>query len=295
MTGWQGTALEQAVASSRRLAPRTKKLYLRRVQAFVAYAGATPHRWSMETLEAWRDQLLHDGLKPQTVNLYMAAVKFAAKRAQERGLVPPLNVGVAERTRTPVMKAAPRALTKAQCSKLLATCDGTRDPRQLRDRAMILVGLNCAFRREELVTIKFDSIRGARITVIAKGQRMHVVAANKQTLAALHAWKTWLRAQGVTSGFVFRNLRLSVTDEWIIGKNLTADGFAKILKARGEAAGLEGLHPHMLRHTFTSLALAAGMAPWRIKKILGHKSDLMMERYAHDLDPEATGDEFPEL
>jgi site-specific recombinase XerD len=41
--------------------------------------------------------------------------------------------------------------------------------------------------------------------------------------------------------------------EWLwIGKfgRITESGIAQVLRRRGRQAGLEGLHPHQLRHTF---------------------------------------------
>jgi integrase len=289
------TVLENAVASSRRLADTTRNHYLKRVTRFVEFAGRDPHGWTVASLEKWRDALLDDGLTPQTVNLYMAAVSFASKRMERRAEGVDFARG-AERVQVSATKPSPKALTIAQCKRLLGTCQPLNVPVNLRDRAMILVSLQCAFRRQELCLITFDNIVAQHVTVIAKGRRLHTVKVGHEAWMALQLWMAWLHGQDITTGPVFRSLRTTLEpDVWNIGsKCMTPDGFAKNLRARGQSVGLD-IHPHTLRHTYTSLALKSGVAPYRIKKVLGHKTDLMMERYAHDLTEAATGDEMPPL
>lgn len=289
------TLLEQLVAQSQRLSARTKKLYLDRVRDFLRFAGQDRSAWTTRNVEAWRDQLQTDGLTASSINTYLAAVMFASKRYAQTGYGPHF-AKAAERLRSDPNFKQTRALTLEECQALIETChEGT--PRDLRDRALILVAIHSAFRRAELVSLRFDSVSGANLTVIAKGRKRHTVSVGAEPLRALHLWTAWLADQGIEQGQIFRSLRPSLEDidTWIIGESLSADGWARILKTRGEQAGLKNLHPHILRHTYTSLALQAGVPAWRIKKVLGHRSDLMMERYAHDLNTTATGDDFPEI
>ncbi len=294
---WHGTALENAVASSQRVAPRTRDLYLRRVQTFIKFAGPHPHAWTAMNLESWRDHLLKsEGLKPQTVNLYMAAVRFAAKRMNQLGTGQNFTQG-AERAWVSQQSAPPRVLNEDEVRALLATCTNWRTcPMDRRDRAMILTGIHAAFRRAELCSITFGNVSLKQITVIAKGRREHTVQVDDKTCwRALQDWMRWLAKREVTGGFVFRSLRRSIDDSWHIGDSLSVGGFYNILKKRAAEAGIEGMHPHTLRHTFTSLAIKYGVPGWRIKKVLGHKTDIMMERYLHDLSEGAVGGEFPSL
>lgn len=294
------TALENAVASTQRVAPRTRDLYLSRVQAFIEFVGPYPNGWTAANLETWRDHLLSEGLKPQTVNVYMAAVRFAAKRMEQLGNGRNFTKG-AERAWISKQPAPPRVLNEGEVRALLATCSDWRThPPARRDRAMILTGIHAAFRRIELCGITFPNISHVgtvkQITVIAKGRREHTVQVdNKTCWRAIQDWIRWLNRHGVKDGFVFRSLRPSADDDWIIGDSLSPDGFYRILKARADQAGIEGMHPHTLRHTFTSLAIKYGVPGWRIKKVLGHKTDIMMERYLHDLSEGAVGGEFPSL
>ncbi|MEO6349962.1 MAG: tyrosine-type recombinase/integrase, partial [Candidatus Limnocylindrales bacterium] len=51
------------------------------------------------------------------------------------------------------------------------------------------------------------------------------------------------------------------------------------IRDRGEQAGLPGLHPHQLRHTFASSWLAAGEGENALMQLAGWRSRAMVDRY----------------
>ena len=51
-----------------------------------------------------------------------------------------------------------------------------------------------------------------------------------------------------------------------------------------EAAGIEGLRIHDLRHSFATLAIMAGASLYDVQKLLGHSDIAMTQRYAHMVD-----------
>jgi integrase len=286
------TPLEHAVKTSQRLSTKTREIYLRHVQDFIAFTGPNPRNWTTYRLEQWRDHLTAERkLKPKSVNLYLAAVAFAAKRYNQLGHGPDF-ARATERMRVVNTGSTTGALTLKESKRLVAACSG-RTPPDLRDRAMILIGLHAAFRRESLISITFAGCERNNISAIVKGGKLHTVKIGSEPWAALRDWTGWLNRNGIGDGLVFRNLRPSIEGGYRIGDSISADGFARILSARAEAAGLENVHPHKLRHTFTSLALQAGVPLWRVQKVLGHKSQTM--HYAVDLEDDPIGAEFPVL
>lgn len=294
----QQTVLEHVVASSRKLAPKSKQQYLRRVRDYLDFAGTAVRGWTAASLEAWRNHLLDErDIKPKSANLYMAAVIFASRRMEELGLGRNFAKG-AERVRVEASTELPKkkSLTLVQARKLVGAT-WRRDPVSMRDRAMFLVALQSGFRRNELVSIEFDMMQGGEITVLPKGGReLHTVRVGQDAWSALGIWSGWLQRNDVElSGRVFRRLRKSVDEQapWTIGHSLSGDGFNRILKSRAEEAGLRvEVHPHMLRHTFTSIALQSGVPLWRIKKALGHRGSVT-EDYISDLNETPIGDLMP--
>jgi integrase len=67
------------------------------------------------------------------------------------------------------------------------------------------------------------------------------------------------------------------------GGALRAQGFQRtVLTETAASLGLEGLHPHALRHTAASLAIASGANVKVVQQMLGHKSAIMtLDLYGH--------------
>jgi len=290
------TLLEQVIVGSTKLAETSKATYLVAVRDFVGFAGSHPGSWSPLMVERWRDSLLERGLGTKTVNLYLTAVRYVGKRCEALHGMPDFARS-AEAVRQVASKHPKKhALTKEQCQRLLGTCSG-RGPQDIRDRAMILVGIHAALRRRELCRIDMRDIEPERLTVIAKGGKAHGIALQGEAWNALVSWRGWLQRRGITEGRVFRSIRPRISGDWDIGESMSETGFYKRLKKRALDAGLDDLnvHPHGLRHTHVWLALEAGVPIWRVQMVLGHKSRVMTLYYAEDLYDDAVGASFPSL
>lgn len=286
-------SLVALVWQSPRLAETTKELYAARVRDFADFAGPqAAGRWTPYDVERWRDSLAQRGLEPKSINLYLGAVRYVSKRLAVLNRDPGLDFASPAETLRVIGDKHPRqyALSKTQCKDLLDRCADPLDPVDLRDRAMILVGIHTALRRSEIIGIQFDDVDGRRkrIAAITKGGKSHSVGISPQLWNALRAWATWLRSRGITSGPMFRRINRGHPGE----RALTANGLYKILQKRGRACGIEKLHPHVLRHTFVWLALDAGVPVWRVQLVMGHQSKLMTLYYAEDLTNDAVGASF---
>src|SRR4051794_33079837 len=61
---------------------------------------------------------------------------------------------------------------------------------------------------------------------------------------------------------------------------MTDSGIRQMMERRGQLAGVEGLHPHRLRHQFAHQWLAAGGAEQDLMRLAGWRSRQMLGRYA---------------
>jgi site-specific recombinase XerD len=95
--------------------------------------------------------------------------------------------------------------------------------------------------------------------------------------------------QGRTAQAIDRYLRIRSahprarsTDRLVLAERgpMSADGVRWRLEQLGAAAGVEGLHPHALRHTFAHRWLAAGGQERDLMHLAGWRSDAMLAVYA---------------
>jgi integrase/recombinase XerD len=265
------TELEYVIAHSPRLRPRTKTIYAKAVQSFLAYAGDHPSTWTGIAVESWRDSLAASGLKPQTVNLYLTGLKYSSKRLAARHHNPVLDfAGYAEQLKAEPPKER-RALSFEEGRALIDACRGPR-PIDLRDLAITVLGLRTGMRRAGLCGIRFEDFADTRLTITLKGGKQHVLAIDDEVLVALTPWTDWLEQQGVSDGYVFRSLsRPRLDGSVLVGGPLRPDGLYKALRKRAKDADLSKFHPHIFRHTFVTWMRFQGVPDWKIAQVTGHK------------------------
>lgn len=151
---------------------------------------------------------------------------------------------------------------------------GTRDPYDLRDRAILMLLLDAALRASEITTLNIptaaDPLPAHRVDTVA--MRVHVrpkggdaydsdvVGIEPQTGVAVQAW-VGVRAKLVREGRpeLFVNQR---------GWRLSRECLYHLVRRRGAAVGLPRLHPHLFRHRrvgeiVEKLGLDAGRAQAR--------------------------------
>ncbi|MGV2417827.1 MAG UNVERIFIED_CONTAM: site-specific integrase [Paenibacillus polymyxa] len=180
------------------------------------------------------------------------------------------------------------ALTVPLAKRAVATCaDRLID---LRDRALILIGLAGGFRRSELVLLTLADVTvtedGLRIVVRrSKGDQDgegQVVGINRTGRATcpLAAHQAWIAGAGISEGRVFR----SVNRHGQVGTSLSDRAVALIVQRRADLAGLNGaaFSGHSLRAGFATSAARSGVAERDIMATTRHRSTTILRRYIRD-------------
>jgi site-specific recombinase XerC len=129
--------------------------------------------------------------------------------------------------------------------RLLEACAG-REFEARRDTALILLLVDVGPRRAEVAGMRLTDLDfDLQVAlVLGKGARH---ARCRSAAGPPQALDRYLRIRA-------RHPRADL--EWLwIGKfgRITESGIAQVLRRRARHAGLEGLHPHQLRHTFAHL------------------------------------------
>jgi integrase/recombinase XerC len=157
---------------------------------------------------------------------------------------------------------------------LLRSCEG-REFTQRRDAAILYLFLDSGLRRGELAGLHVDHVDldHREVTVLGKGRRTRTVSFGRKAAWALDRYVTE-RARH----------RWSDRPEMWLGEKgkgpLTPSGIYQMIERRGESVGIQGLHPHVLRHSWAHMMKIADIHPEELMRLAGWRSPTMLARYA---------------
>ena len=176
--------------------------------------------------------------------------------------------------RPPVRPTAPRALTPAQATALVAEIGSEHDDArwQARDVALFTLLYGAGLRIAEALSLNVDAFpRGAStLRVLGKGRKERIVPLLPAVAEALAAWIRLHTAQGRDAP-LFLGAR---------GGRLNAAIARKTMQTYRRRAGLpEHATPHALRHSFATHLLGGGADLRSIQELLGHASLSTTQRY----------------
>ncbi|MFB9889775.1 site-specific tyrosine recombinase XerD [Planobispora takensis] len=170
------------------------------------------------------------------------------------------------------LRRQPKAIGVEEVERLIAASGPDGAPLTLRNRALLELLYGTGARISEAVGLAVDDLDldpGARqVRIRGKGGRPRPVPLGRFAGEALEAYLTRARpgiaahGRGSTPG-LFLNAR---------GGRLTRQGAWEVLQAAAERAGLAGVSPHMLRHSFATHLLDGGADVRVVQELLGHAS-----------------------
>jgi site-specific recombinase XerD len=155
--------------------------------------------------------------------------------------------------------------------RLFAACAGTSFEAR-RDMALIMLLLDTGARRAEMVGLRLTDVDLDLdvLLVLGKGRRERALPFGRKAGQALDRY---LRART-------RHKDAELPWLWLgLKGRLSEWGLVQMLRRRGAQAGLPGLHPHQLRHTFAHEWLVQGGGETDLMQIAGWKSRTMLQRY----------------
>ncbi len=170
----------------------------------------------------------------------------------------------------------PAVLSEDALRALLKACEGkTFD--DLRDLALMRVLIDTGARASEVMGLTLNpddpdvDLDDGILRVIGKGRRPRLIGLGAKTIKALDKYE---RART-------RHPAAATPAYWLGRKGtMTDSGLRQMLERRGKIAGLDGIHPHMFRHSFSHAWLMSGGGESDLMKLQGWKSRAMVSRYA---------------
>jgi site-specific recombinase XerD len=166
-------------------------------------------------------------------------------------------------------------LSEAEIESLLAVFD-RNDPYGARNYAIVFTMLDAGLRASELLDLTLTNARlqDGFLKVLGKGNKERLIPVGRRSRDALRAWLERFRSQfdpGGEEPHVFLNAN---------GRMMTLRSLEEMLGRSGTKAGVAGLHPHRLRHTFATRFLTLGLGDtFQLQQLLGHTSLEMVRRY----------------
>lgn len=171
------------------------------------------------------------------------------------------------------IKKLPSYLSVKEVKDILTYLEG-----DLLNSAIVHVLYGCGLRVSELVSLKMSDIHYEEgiIECIGKGNKKRYVPINKQALLAINKYRINFRdklKKKYSNTILFLNrLGKPIYREYV---NVMLDRVAKEIGIKKK------LHPHMLRHSFSTHLLENGMNLRAIQTMLGHENISTTEIYTH--------------
>jgi integrase/recombinase XerD len=265
------------LALERGMSPRTVDAYRRdllQLSAWLTEESLGLDEVERSTLRNYLGRRRDEGLSARSAARALSAIRQFFRFLMADGRVaedPTANL------RSPSLWATvPHALSGEEVDALLGAPD-TSTPLGMRDRAMIETLYATGMRVSELVGLTLDRVRldPGFVRVIGKGDKERLVPLGESAIRWIESWTEGPR----------RELDHDLRPELFLnhrGGNLTRQGFWKILRAHGLAAGIRSpLSPHVVRHSFATHLVENGADLRSVQMMLGHAALTTTEIYTH--------------
>ncbi len=203
-------------------------------------------------------------------------LRFCKKRGWVSETLVPEEIAVTRQERRTIRPRHP--LTPQEASLLLrATLEGD-GPLRERNHLLIQLLLYTGMRRGEVASLRvFDVCLQEKVFILrnTKGGKFRVMPIANDLLATIVRYLSFRKLKGPEYLLQSRT-----------GSRLGERQIAEIVKQSCLRAGIRVVSPHVLRHTFATMALSSGVNLVTVKELLGHSSILTTAEYLHAARPE---------
>jgi integrase/recombinase XerD len=246
----------------RNLRPATQVHYMRCVKGLAEHDMRSPAQLTEREVRGFVLHLQDEkGLKPSTLRLYIAALRFFYK----------VTLGRPELVRNLVGPRVPRKVPEVLSgSEVEAIFQAVRSPKY---RAVLMTAYGAGLRISEVCGLRIEDIDSRRMVIHVretKGGGNRYTVLSPRLLALLRTYYREVRPAGP---YLFPGKR---SDRPIARKTV-----AGALNRAASRCGLDKrVTPHVLRHSFATHLLESGTDIRTIQALLGHRSITSTQLYA---------------
>lgn len=171
----------------------------------------------------------------------------------------------------------PDVISREQAAALLDQ-PFPKTPAGQRDHAILEALYGCGLRVSELCGLDLRRVMLDEqvLRVVGKGDKERVVPIVGTAARALddylEHWRPCLVSPRVSTSAVFLNNR---------GRRLSRQSVHALVAKAGAVVGIDGLHPHTLRHSFATHMLEGGADLRIVQELLGHADISTTQLYTH--------------
>jgi integrase len=273
------------------VAANTRRAYASDLAHFLNWGGSLPSK-PQQVAEYLAS--LAETHKPSTINRRLASLSKAHASSTETNpckheLVRATMKGI--RRRLGLNQRQARPLLRDDLFAILDRM--TERPKDIRDRALLLLGFATAMRRSELVALKVEDIerveRGLLVNVRrsktdqdGRGRQI-AVPFGRTRHCPVKALDDWLTFSQVSSGRIFRGMN---RHGQMLPDGITSEAVSLILKARLRIANYDPgyFSGHSLRAGFVTSAIQARASTLKVRQTTGHRSEAGMSKYVRIAD-----------
>ncbi|GIM47022.1 recombinase XerC [Collibacillus ludicampi] len=241
--------------------PQTIRTYRQQLHKFFEWLqsnGGDPNEITPIDVVEYRSHLQEKALKPASINTALSSIDAYGKWMVEEGIWeynPAAKVRRVEQVQEP-----PKWLKKSEKYRVIRAAMKEKDK---RNTAIILTFLMAGLRASELINLKPEDVligqrKGSIIVRAGKGNKRRVVPIPNDLRVCLGEY---LVEHHATGEWLFDSQR---------GEKLTYIGVYQLCAAIGKKAGVEGLTPHVLRHTYCHDLVSKGVGLETVAKLAGH-------------------------
>jgi integrase/recombinase XerD len=238
----------------------TVKIYSTAIRDFLDFIKKDPRTVTTQDVVNWiyslssrvgKNQNVDTRGRASTIRTYVLAVRRFLKW-----------LGVNVRPPIPKVRNPERmALDDKTVQLVIDSC------RRTRDKAIIALLLDTGLRSSELLSLKVKDVDMTRMTIVVKETKngeQRIVFFTPRTAELL---RKYINREGLTS------------DQPLF--NLSYQALYKLVRSIGKRVGIPWLRPHILRHTFATMAIRRGVPLPAVQRILGHRDIKTTQVYTH--------------